>query len=200
MIRVLLKHDQDLWRTALARCLDGVRDIAAVHDLPEGEDVIAAARRVRPHVVVHEAGLLTHDHVASVCAALPESNVLLLMDPRRPGEVRPELTRFAPRVGIMTTGDSFDRFVEGIRKLTRGEPVLDADIALAAIRSRANPLTPREREVLGLAATGARTCEIADKLFLRVGTVRNHLSNAIHKSGARSRIDAIRIAQEAGWI
>lgn len=200
MIRVLLKHNQDLLRTALARGLGGVSDITEVHDLPEGEDVITAARRVRPHVVVHEAGLLSSDRMASVCAALPESNVLLLMDPRRPGEVRPELARFAPRVGIMTTEDSFDRFVEAIRRLTRGEPVLDADVALAAIRSRANPLTPREREVLGLAATGARTREIADKLFLRVGTVQNHLSNAIHKSGARSRIDAIRIAQESGWI
>jgi two-component system response regulator DesR len=200
MIRVLLKHDQDLWRTALARGLDGVQGITAVHDDVAGEDVIAAARRIRPHVLVHEAGLLANEHVASVCSALPDSNVLLLLDPRRPLETRPELTRFAPRVGIMTTEDTFDRFVEAIHRLTRGEPVIDSDIALAALRSRANPLTPREREVLGFAATGARTGEIAEKLFLRVGTVQNYLSNAIHKSGARNRIDAVRIAQSAGWI
>ncbi|RRR98554.1 response regulator transcription factor [Glycomyces terrestris] len=200
MIRVLLKHDQDLWRTALARGLGGVQEITEVHDLSPGEDVIAAARQVRPHVLVHEAGLLPHEHVASVCSALPDANVLLLMDPNRPADIRPEVTRFAPRVGIMTTGDSFDRFVEAIRRLMRGEPVIDAEIALAAMRSRANPLTPREREVLGLAATGARTVEIAEKLFLRVGTVQNYLSNAIHKLGARSRIDAVRIAQGAGWI
>ncbi|MEU5875230.1 response regulator transcription factor [Glycomyces sp. NPDC047369] len=200
MIRVLLKHDQELWRNALARGLDGVRGIAAVHELPPGEDVIAAGRRVRPHVLVHEAGLLDPDRVASVCTALPESTVLLLRDPRCPADLRPELARFAPRVGIMTTAENFDRFVDAIHRLTRGEAVLDAGIALAAIRSRADPLTPREREVLALAATGARTREIAEKLFLRVGTVQNHLSNAIHKSGARSRIDAVRIAQEAGWI
>lgn len=78
--------------------------------------------------------------------------------------------------------------------------MIDGAIALAAMRARSNPLTKREREVLSHAGTGATTREIAELLFLRVETVRNYLSNAIHKSGARSRIDAVRIAQDAGWI
>ncbi|SDD04670.1 response regulator transcription factor [Glycomyces harbinensis] len=200
MIRVLLKHDKSLWRTALARGLDKAHGITVVADLDCDEDVIAAASRMRPHILVHEAGLLPSETLTVLCEALPETGVLLLIDPGRSAGVLPDLTWLVPRVGVMTTDATFEGFVEAIHRLSRGEAVLDARVAVAALRARANPLTPREQEVLGLILTGATTRDIADKLFLEVGTVRNYLSNAIHKSGARSRIDAVRIAQEAGWI
>jgi len=200
MIRVLVKHDQRLWRTALARGLAAVQGISMVADLAPEEDLVAAGRRTRPHVVVHEAALLLPEQVASICMALPDSSVLLLADPRQAAGIRPDLAALAPRVGIMTTCAPFERFVEAIHQLTRGEAVIDAGVALATLRAQHNPLTQREQEVLRHVVTGATTGEIAEKLFLQVGTVRNYLSNAIQKSGGRSRIDAVRIAQEAGWI
>ncbi|MCD0442846.1 response regulator transcription factor [Glycomyces sp. A-F 0318] len=200
MIRVLLKHDQCLWRTALACGLDRAHGITVVADLDRDEDVIAAVHRTRPDLLVHEGALLPPESMAALCAALPETGVLLLVDPARPACPLSELARLAPRVGVTTTDTTFEGLVEAIHRLARGEAVLDARVGLAALKAKANPLTPREQEVLGLVVTGATTREIADKLYLGVGTVRNYLSNAIHKAGARSRIDAIRIAQEAGWI
>jgi two-component system response regulator DesR len=200
MIRVLVHHEQCLWRTALRRGLTGEQGIDLVEDVNRDEDVVAAALRVRPDVLVHDSGLLPPLRAEAVCAALPGMSVLLLVDPDRRSGLSPELARLAPRVGFMTTGEPFERFIEAIHRITGGETVIDGGIALAAMRARANPLTKREQEVLSHVVTGATTREIAETLFLRVGTVRNYLSNAIHKSGARSRIDAVRIAQEAGWI
>lgn len=200
MIQVLLKHDRSLWRTALVCGLDKTPGITVVADLDCDEDVIAAVNTMRPHLLVHEAGLLPSEDMATLCEALPQTSIMLLLDPARPAGALPDLARLAPRVGVMTTDATFEGFVEAIRRLARGEAVLDARIALTALKARTNPLTPREQEVLSLIETGATTREIADKLYLEVGTVRNYLSNAIHKSGARGRIDAVRIAQEAGWI
>lgn len=200
MIRVLVQHDQCLWRTALARGLAGEQGIAFVSHVDSDEDLMAAVSRVRPDVVVHDGGLLPTERAAKVCATVPGVSVLLLLDPCRQSGLQLDLTGLAPRVGVMTTHDTFERFIEAIHRLVRGEAVIDSGIALNAMRARANPLTHREQEVLRHIVTGATTREIAETLFLRVGTVRNYLSNAIHKSGARSRIDAVRIAQEAGWI
>jgi two-component system response regulator DesR len=200
LIRVLVHHDQCLWRTALRRGLASEQGLHLIEDFSRDEDAVSAALRLRPDVLVHDSGLLAPARAAELCAALPGLSVLLLVDPDRRASIVPDLTRLAPRVGFMTTGETFERLIEAIHRLTGGEAVIDPAIALAAIRAPANPLTQREQEVLSLVVTGATTREIAEKLFLRVGTVRNYLSNAIHKSGARSRIDAVRIAQEAGWI
>lgn len=200
MIRVLVHHEQCLWETALRRGLAGEPGIDPIDDVGRDEDVVTAALRLRPDVLVHDSGLLPPARAAEICAALPETIVLLLVDPTSRTGVPPDLTRMAPRVGFMTTRETFDRLVEAIHRLVGGEAVIDAGVALAAIRAPANPLTDREQEVLSLIMTGATTHEIAEKLFLQVGTVRNYLSNAIRKLGARSRIDAVRIAQEAGWI
>lgn len=199
MIRVLVQHDQCLWHTALHRGLAGEQGIV-IEDAERDEDVLAAALRLRPDILVHDSGLLPPERAEALCTALPDTSVLLLVDPTRNAGLAQDLARLAPRVGFMTTGETFERLIDAIHRLTGGEAVIDAGIALAAMRARSNPLTKREREVLSLVGTGATTREIAESLFLRVETVRNYLSNSIHKSGARSRIDAVRIAQEAGWI
>ncbi|MGH8791623.1 MAG: response regulator transcription factor [Stackebrandtia sp.] len=100
----------------------------------------------------------------------------------------------------MTADESIDRLVGGVRRLARGIAVVDAVMAASALTPVDNPLTDRETQVLSLTATGASTREIADMLSLRVGTVRNYLSSVAAKTGARSRLDAVRIAQESGWI
>ncbi|MFG3342142.1 response regulator transcription factor [Glycomyces sp. NPDC048151] len=200
MIRVLVQHDQCLWRTALRRGLAAEQGIVLIDETSRDEDAVTAALRLRPDVLVHDSGLLPPERAEALCAALPETNVLLLVDPTRRAGLSQDLTRLVPRVGFVTTGETFERLIDAIHRLIGGEAVIGPGIALAAIRARENPLTKREQEVLSHVRTGATTREIAETLFLRVETVRNYLSNAIHKSGARSRIDAVRIAQEAGWI
>jgi two-component system response regulator DesR len=89
---------------------------------------------------------------------------------------------------------------EAIRRLAVGKKALDPDLAFAALNSDPNPLTHREADVLRLAAQGASTTEIASELYLSVGTVRNYLSRVISKTGARTRMEAIRIADRSGWL
>jgi two-component system response regulator DesR len=92
------------------------------------------------------------------------------------------------------------RLLQAIRGAAKGELVVDVNLAVAALAVEPNPLTPRELEVLRLAAEGASGPEIAVKLHLSPGTVRNYLSKVINKTCARTRVDAVRIAREAGWI
>ncbi len=89
---------------------------------------------------------------------------------------------------------------QAIRQVAQGLKVLDPDVAFATLDCPANPMTPRECDVLRLAAAGAPTAEIAGKLFLAAGTVRNHISSIIAKTGARNRVDAIRMAEHCGWL
>jgi two-component system response regulator DesR len=100
-------------------------------------------------------------------------------------------------VGKDAEPDSISR---AIRLVAQGMKALDPDLAFAALDAPVNPMTPRETDVLRLAAAGATTAEIADKLCLTVGTVRNHISAVITKTGARNRIDAIRLAGQCGWL
>jgi two-component system, NarL family, response regulator DesR len=135
-----------------------------------------------------------------VCRALPARGVLVLVDREQVLGASLQLARQAPRVGLIATDASPAELVDAVRHIARGEPVLDAGLAVAALTAEVNPLTGREQEVLQLASTGATTREIARRLSLSTGTVRNYLSRILAKTEARTRIEAVRIAQEAGWI
>jgi two-component system, NarL family, response regulator DesR len=124
--------------------------------------------------------------------------VLILTDPRKP-VVFPAWRR-AGAPSFLVKDVSSGVLAETVRRVAGGERVIDPQTAVAALMSADCPLTPRELEIAGLAADGASVGEIADKLFLAPGTVRNHLSKIITKMGARNRIDAIRMAHEAGWL
>jgi two-component system response regulator DesR len=93
-----------------------------------------------------------------------------------------------------------DRLAECVRRAARGERVLDPDLAARLLWTADSPLNQRELEILRIAADGASTREIASRLSLATGTVRNYLSTAVGKIGARNRIDAVRIARDAGWL
>ncbi|WP_199036863.1 response regulator transcription factor [Glycomyces salinus] len=169
--------------------------------IESGADLAPAVRRLLPDVVVdgcRESGGIETEY-SVLRRALPDASMLVMMCAEAP-RVRPELTRLAPKVGFVSTDESCDRFTEAIRRLADGGAVIGPDVALSTLKAKDNPLTVREREVLGLVLTGASTREIADRLCLRVGTVRNYLSNSIAKVGARTRVDAVRIAQDEGWI
>jgi two-component system response regulator DesR len=204
VIRILLAHKATLLRRALAAVLSQEEDLHIVAELARGDDVLPVAMRERPHVVVLDQAVPGSAALFDVCTrlhgALPDCGVLLVLDRCEPVGAGVALARLVPRVGLIATEASPAQLIESVRRIARGEPVLDIDLAVAALTAKDSPLTARERQILRLAAGGAPVKEIAAQLFLCTGTVRNYLSRIVTKTGGRTRIEAIRIAQEAGWI
>ncbi|MEV4122755.1 response regulator transcription factor [Micromonospora sp. NPDC049645] len=194
MIRTLLALDSALVLGALSFVLAAEDDIRVVAKVDRGDAVPAAVRDERPDVVVADL-----DFVEGVDASrLGRCPVLVLAHPRRAGRLRG--MRCGTRmVGILRSDVTPQRVVEGIRLLARRQPVLDADLVVAALHA-GGPLTGRETEVLALTAQGAPVAEVAVSLGLSSGTVRNHLGRIARKVGARTRVEAVRVAREAGWI
>jgi two-component system, NarL family, response regulator DesR len=204
VIRILLARKGRLLREALAVVLALHGDLRVVAELSRIDDLLPTARRERPDVAVLDCALPGPATVGKLCASLlgvvPDCGILVILDSRMCAGVGNGLARLAPRVGLIGTEAAVADLVEGVRSLARGEPVLDVEVAVAALTAVENPLTDREREVLRLAVDGAPTKEIARSLYLSPGTVRNYMSRAVGKTGARTRIEAIRVAQEAGWL
>ncbi|WP_433261702.1 response regulator transcription factor [Micromonospora vinacea] len=194
MIRTLLALDGALVLGALSFVLAAEDDIRVVAEVDRGDAVSAAVRAQRPDVVVADL-----DFVEGVDPdRLGRCPVLVLAHPHRARRLRGLLcpTR---AVGILRSDAAPHRVIDGIRRLARREPVLDADLVVAALHSD-GPLTSRETEVLRLTAAGAPVAEVAASLGLTRGTVRNHLGRIARKVGARTRVEAVRMAGEAGWI
>jgi two-component system, NarL family, response regulator DesR len=204
LIRILLAQRGVLLREALAGALAAEEELAVVAQVAGGDALVGEVRRHRPHVtVIHHAlpaGVALGELCRAVLGADLTAAVLVILDPQVCAGVGGELARLAPRVGLVSTESSPAQLVEAIRDTAVGKPVLDLEVAVAALTADVNPLTERERDVLRLAVDGAPTKEIARRLFLSAGTVRNYISRAVLKTGARTRLEAIRIAQEAGWI
>lgn len=200
-IRVLLVEDLGLMRGALAALLSGSPDIEVVDQLEGGPQVVSSTVDLRPDVVVVDVdlsspyGLTT---VRNLRDRLPECRVLALAAAVRPGTARGALD--AQALGVLDKDATPKRLWEAVRRVAAGCRYIDPDLAVAALCVTSSPLTARELSVLRLAAEGASALEIAAELSLSGGTVRNYLSRVVTKTGARSRIDAIRIAREAAWI
>ncbi|GAA5199259.1 response regulator transcription factor [Rugosimonospora acidiphila] len=191
-------------RAALAKLLSEEEDLQVVAELADAETVFSAAARMRPGVVVLDHALpgplTVSEMCAKLCESVPGCAVLALLDRRSSATMLEILTRLVPRVGILTEEATPSELIDGIRQIALGRPVLDARLTVVALTYGNSPLTQRERDVLRRAANGIPVKEIAAELFLSSGTVRNYLSSSITKTGARTRIEAIRIAHEAGWI
>lgn len=200
MIRVLLGQHRALVRGALAAVLSQQAELEVPAEVDAAGDVLAAVDRTRPDVVVLDALLAAELDGEQPCGREPCPGLLVLVDREEVNGAFLELARLAPRVGFIATDASPAELIEAIRSVAKGEPVIDPVVALAALRAARNPLTARECEVLRLISTGATGQEIAHKLNLTTGTVRNYLSHILAKTGARSRIEAVLKAQEAGWI
>lgn len=158
-----------------------------------GDDPNALIRTLRPDVVVTDLGVMAEPHRRLPCPAL------VLASQHQARRLAEAVRRQAQPCGYLGDHVAPQRVVDGVRRLARGEPVADARLTVAAL-SRGNPLTERETEILELAATGSPAKDIATKLHLSPGTVRNYLSRVVAKVGARTRIEAVRKAQESGWI
>ncbi|MFD1932592.1 MULTISPECIES: response regulator transcription factor [Nonomuraea] len=200
-LRILVAEHLPLVRRGLVASLDVEADLEVVAEVGTGAGIVPAALEHDPHAAVVDLDLPDLGGLAA--AALlreqaPRCRVLILSAQPNPGQVRRAFEAHA--AGFMSLDVAPEVLAEGLRAVGGGRRAVDSELALAALESVANPLTPRERDVLRVAAGGARSTEIADELFLSVGTVRNHLSRIMCKTGARNRIDAVRIASDSGWL
>lgn len=202
MIRILLAEDQHVIRGALVALLNLEPDLEVVVAVQSGDDAVAAAPAHRPDVAVLDIdmpGTLDGlDAAAEIRARVPGCRTLMLTGYGKPGHLRRALT--AQVDGFVLKTAPPEEVTAAIRKVVQGERVLDPSLAVTAWNLAENPLTPREADILRLAAGGAEATEIADRLFLSAGTVRNYLTTIVAKLNARNRTDAARIATEAGWI
>lgn len=201
MIRVLLAEDQAMIRGALLALIGLEQDMTVVADVERGDEVVGAARRTRPDVAVLDIDMPGIDGLSAAAILrdeLPETRILILTGLGQPGH----LTRaLEARVGGFMKKDApSDELADAIRRVAKGQRFLDPDLVATALAIGTNPLTAREAEVLKVAADGGSTEDIGAQVYLSPATVRNYLSSAISKLGARNRIDAIRIAREAGWL
>lgn len=201
MIRTLIAEQTCLIRAGLVALLSGAEGIEVIAELQRGDQVVSTCQALRPDVAVLAAILPGLDGFAAahaLHAELPSCHSLIMSEQRDPGHLRRAVASHA--IGFIVRDASPDFIAEAVRQVARGRKVIDPELAFAALNAEENPLTPRELEVLKLAGEGATTAEIAGELRLSVGTVRNYLSRAITKTGARNRVDAIRIVNDSGWL
>lgn len=201
MIRVLLAEDQSLVRGALAALLDLEDDIEVVEQVARGDEVVPAAQAARPDVALLDIELPGLDGLqaaAQLRAALPGTRVIMVTTFGRPGYLRRAMDAGAS--GFLLKDAPATELASAIRRVAAGQRVVDPGLAVAALSEGGNPLSERERDVLIAARDLGTIAEIADRLSLSEGTVRNHLSAAIQKVGARNRAEAARLADEKGWL
>ncbi|MFI0909597.1 DNA-binding response regulator [Streptomyces abikoensis] len=201
MIRILIAEDMVLLRRALAELMALEPDMNVVAELARGDKIVPMAVELNPDVAVLDIDLPGVDGITAAAAlgeAVPGCRILMLTGLRQPGTLRRAL---AARVsGFLLKDTEPARLAQAIRDVSAGRRVIDPELALAALEETTQPLTPRELEVLRLAAQGEDPVRIANRLFLSPGTVRNYLSSTVIKLGARNRMDAVRIARESGWL
>jgi two-component system response regulator DesR len=205
-IAVLLAEDQAMVREALAALLGLEPDIEVVSLLGRGDEVLPAVLALAAAGTPVDVALLDIEMpgIDGLAAAellhreLPAVRIVILTTFGRPG-----FLRRAMEVGVsafMVKDAPAAELAAAIRRVLAGERVIDPNLAAAALADGMNPLTPRERAVLESSADGSVNSEIAAKLCLSEGTVRNYLSACIQKTGARNRAEAVRIAHEKGWL
>jgi two-component system response regulator DesR len=201
MIRLLLADDQELIRSALAVLLGLQDDFEVVASVGRGDEVVAAARAHQPDVALLDIEMPGIDGLAAagvLAQELPQCRSLILTTFGRPGYLRRAMESGA--YGFVVKDAPPEQLADAIRRVAAGERVVDPVLAAATLASGVSPLTARERDVLVAARPGATVAEIAGKLCLSEGTIRNYLSTAIAKTGARNRTEAVRLADEHGWL
>ncbi len=201
MIRVLLAEDQAMVRGALAALLGREQDIEVVAEVARGDEVVQAALANQPDIALLDIEMPGGDGLAAAQAlrkALPACRSVILTTFGRSGYLRRAMESGA--VGFLLKDAPAAELAVALRRVMKGERVVDPELALSALSEGNNPLTTREREVLSVALSGVSLEEIAARLVLSEGTVRNHLSTAIQKLGARNRMEAARLAEQKGWL
>jgi two-component system response regulator DesR len=201
VIRVLLAEDQSMVRGALKALLSLEPDITVVADVASGDEVLGAALASRPDIALLDIELPRMDGIAAAALLrerVPACRTLILTTFGRPGLMRRAMQSGAS--GFLVKDLPAQELARAIRRCVAGERVVDPGLAAAALSEGESPLSAREREVLAASSRGGTIADVARALSLSEGTVRNHLSAAIQKIGARNRAEAARIAEEKGWL
>jgi two-component system response regulator DesR len=200
-IKVLLADDQALVRGALAALLALESDLEVVAEVGRGDEVVEAARTSGAQVCLLDIEMPGQDGIAAAAAvrdSLPGVRTLVVTTFGRPGYLRRALEAGAS--GFVVKDTPARQLAEAVRRVHAGLRVVDPSLATESLVDGANPLTEREREVLTVALRGGTVAVIAGQVHLSPGTVRNHLSSAIGKTGTSTRAEAARVAQERGWL
>jgi two-component system response regulator DesR len=200
-IRLLLADDQALVRGALAALLDLEPDLTVVAEVARGDEVVAAAERHQPDVALLDVEMPGLDGIEAtrlLKAARPSTRVLIVTTFGRPGFLRRALQAGAD--GFVVKDTPARQLADAVRRVHAGLRVVDPVLAADSLVDGDSPLTSRETDVLRAAGDGASVATIARLLFLSEGTVRNHLSAAIGKTGTANRTEAYRTADRNGWL
>ena len=200
-IKVLLADDQALVRGAMAALLDLEPDIEVVAEVGRGDEVLSEVRRTQPDVCLLDIempgldGLAVAEQLAEIA---PECRSLIVTTFSRPGYLRRALD--AGVGGFVVKDTPAKELAEAVRRVHAGLRVIDPALATESLTRGPNPLTEREQHVLRESLSGAPVAQIASRVHLTPGTVRNHLSSAIGKTNTSNRAEAARVAQDLGWI
>jgi two-component system, NarL family, response regulator DesR len=201
MITLLLAEDQTMFRGAMTTLLNLEPDLEVVVQLGRGDKVVGAAEAFGPDVAlldIEMPGMDGLEAARQLRTAVPRTRVMILTTFGRPGYLRAAID--AGVAGFLLKDAPVTELAVAIRRVHAGERVVDPSLALAALSEGASPLTPRETDVLAASRGHGTIAEIAKGLHLSPGTVRNHLSAAIQKLGARTRAEALDVAESKGWL
>jgi two-component system response regulator DesR len=199
--RVLIAEDMAMIRGALVALLSREPDIEIVAELERGDQIVDAALRTQPEVALLDIDLPGLDGLSAadqLHQRVPDCRTLILTGLGQPGNLLRALSVHVR--GFILKEAPAEALADGIRRVVAGERVIDPELVATALDTGQSPLTARESDALRAADTGLSTEQIASQLAVSPATVRNYLSNAIAKIGGRNRIDAIRIARNAGWL
>jgi two-component system response regulator DesR len=200
MIRVLVVRDGGYFGIPVRTLLDAQPDIEVLGTLAFGSDLAIKAADMQPNVIVIDTEYMVSQVLpiaAELRGAIPGCSLLLLCDPTKRGMLPPR--RRAGDLSFLLRDASPALLADSVRRLAAGERVVHPRLQAASLNTE-RELSTRELEVLGLAAEGDSVADIARRLYLSGGTVRNYLSAVIMKTGARNRLDAIRIVRKDGWL
>jgi two-component system, NarL family, response regulator DesR len=201
MTRILIAEDQEMVRGALISLLELEDDLEVVAQVGRGDKVLDAARASEPDVAlldIEMPGMTGLEALEQLAAELPTVKILILTTFGRPGYLRRAMEGGA--AGFVLKDAPATELASAIRRALAGERIVDPGLAAAALSQGQSPLTPREHEVLAASRNYATVAELADALYLSHGTVRNHLSSVMQKLDARNRGEAVRTAEERGWL
>jgi two-component system response regulator DesR len=201
VIRVLLAEDQLMFRTAVRRLLELEGDIEVVAEVGRGDEVVAAALAARPDVAVVDIEMPGQDGITAASElkeSLPSCRALILTMYGRAGFVQRAMERGISSFVLKDV--PVEVLATAIRRCAAGEDVVDPSLATQALKAGPGPLSAKDREILAACADGLTTADIATRLWISEGTVRNRVSDILGKLGVRNRAEAVQIAKENGWL
>ena len=196
-----MADDQALVRGAIAMMLDLEEDIEVVAQAGNGREAIEAVACGDVDVVLADVEMPVMDGIAAASRIRkehPDVKILMVTTFGRPGYLRRAMEAGAS--GFVVKDAPSDSLASAVRKVMAGQRVVDPDLAAESLAASSNPLTEREQDVLRATSGGGTTADVSRSLYLSQGTVRNYLSSAIHKTGARTRAEAVVIARDNGWL